>query len=377
MKDMISVLDYTRKLLFEHDCVVLPDLGGFLVYFSHAFYSEQNALYHAPQKRVAFNEALKLEDGLLAHYLTINEQISREDAQRRIRQFVENIKVSIQEQGEFLLEGIGTLSNNEEGKLQFEPLPLVNFYAESYGLKSIHVARLEPAPEVEAAEAAYDWTQSDRSAEGFTYAVPRRRRSRVGMYIGGLLLGGCALVGGIMQLPSESLKSSLNPLELFATVKSWLPTDIKSNTVQKEVAPLPETMVLPAVNKTVVEKTETAQPLAAAPPVNVPVAAPKVETKPLSNEVPANETGPISFKSDEKAHFLVIAGGFSKVENARKLERKLQRNGYADAHIMNPDSEEGKLIIVAAIGCESSKKAKSQLARVSYLSHADAYIFRK
>jgi hypothetical protein len=47
---MTSVLDYTRKLLYEHDCVVLPDLGGFLAYFSHAFYSEQNELYHAPSK---------------------------------------------------------------------------------------------------------------------------------------------------------------------------------------------------------------------------------------------------------------------------------------------------------------------------------------
>lgn len=373
MKDMISVLDYTRKLLFEHDCVVLPDLGGFLVYFSHAFYSEQNALYHAPQKRVAFNEALKLDDGLLAHYLTINEQITREDAQKRIRQFVEDIKQSIQENGSFLLEGIGSLSVNEEAKLQFEPLPFVNFYAESYGLKSIHVAQVEPAIEIEETETAYDWTRSDRTASELTYELPRRRRSRVGMYVGGFLIVGCALVAGITQLPSESLKSSLNPFELFSTVRAWVLPDIKSNTVNIQPKASVQKVALRVENEAVIVKPTAPETPAVVEVVKAPVSEPKQTIF----EKPSLETAKISYKSDEKTDFLVIAGGFSNVDNARKLERKLQRNGYENAHILNPEPAEGKLIIVAAIGCENSKKAKSQLARVSFLSGANAYVLRQ
>lgn len=369
MKDMISVLDYTRKLLFEHDCVVLPDLGGFLVYFSHAFYSEQNALYHAPQKRVAFNEALKLDDGLLAHYLTINEQITREDAQKRIRQFVEDIKLAIRENGSFLLEGIGSLSINEEAKLQFEPLAYVNFYAESYGLKSIHVAQTEPALEIEETAAAYDWTRSDRTATELPHELPRRRRSRVGMYVGGFLIAGCALVAGITQLPSESLKSSLNPFELVSAVKAWFPSDIKSNTVNNSSEGTATAVALPVANEPVTVKEERPE----APAIVETVQSPKEEVStPASPEAVKR-----SYKSDEKTDFLVIAGGFSNVDNARKLERKLQRNGYENAHILNPEPTDGKLIIVAAIGCENAKKAKSQLARVSFLSGANAYVLRQ
>lgn len=370
---MISVLDYTRKLLFEHDCVVLPDLGGFLVYFSHAFYSEQNALYHAPQKRVAFNEALKLDDGLLAHYLTINEQISREEAQKRIRKFVEDIKQSIQENGSFMLEGIGSLANNEEGKLQFEPLTLVNFYAESYGLKSIHVNQVDPAMKVVVTGDAYNWTQTDRAAQELTYELPRRRRSRVGMYIEGFLIMGCALVAGIMQLPSESLKSSLNPFDLVPAVKGWFTTDTKSNTVKNKPAVPQEVVALPVENEDVTPNESV--PDVAVTPIEAKEAAvvKKEVVVKSTTEVPPS----ISYKSDEKANFLVIAGGFSNIENARKLEKKLQRNGYENAHILNPEPTDGKLIIVAAIGCENSKKAKLQLARVSFLSGANAYVFRQ
>ncbi|WP_428660902.1 hypothetical protein [Runella sp.] len=374
---MISVLDYTRKLLFEHDCVVLPDLGGFLVYFSHAFYSEQHALYHAPQKRVAFNEALKLDDGLLAHYLTINEQITRDEAQKRVRQFVEEIKQSIRENGSFLLEGIGSLANNEEGKLQFEPLPFVNFYAESYGLKSIHVAQVEPALEIEETAAKQDWTRSDRQAEELAYELPRRRRSRVGMYIGGLLIAGCALAGGITQLPSDSLKSSLNPFELVTAVKSWFPSDIKSNSVKTTQAATQQAIALPVENEPVAVKESVPAPPVAVKELKAPVAIKKEEVAKTNGIAPSVEATPLSYKSDENAGFLVIAGGFSNVDNARKLERKLQRSGYENAHILNPEPTDGKLVIVAAIGCENVKKAKSQLARVSFLSGANAYVLRQ
>ncbi|MFN3382232.1 MAG: SPOR domain-containing protein [Runella zeae] len=360
---MTSVLDYTRKLLYEHDCVVLPDFGGFLAYFSHAFYSEQNALYHAPQKRIAFNEALKLDDGLLVHYLTINEQISREEAQKKVRAFVENLKTTLQEKGTYVLEGIGELSKNEEGKIQFEPLTQVNFYGEGFGLKSI---KLDTTPAAEMSEQPKDWTQSDRAPEELSVEVPRRRRYRVGMYLGVILLVGSALIGGLTQFSNQSLTSSLNPFELVTTVKGWLVVDKKSNVVQESAS------VKEQVSQKEEVKAEEAPaaitPEIAVNPEVIPVVAePKKAPKPVVEEA-------VSLASDEKINYWVIAGGFSKKENALKLEKKLKRNGYESASILNPDAAENQLIIVTAIGCENAKKAKLQLARVSALSGASAYV---
>ncbi len=374
---MTSVLDYTRKLLYEHDCVVLPDLGGFLAYFSHAFYSEQNLLYHPPQKRVAFNEALKLDDGLLTHYLTINEQITREEAQKRVRQFVDTIKNTIKEEGAYSLEGIGTLEINAEGKLQFEPTPVTNFYADGYGLKSLTVATVKPTIKVEASESATDWTTTDRAAEELPLEIPRRRRSRVAMYVGAVLLVGSALVGGLTQLPSESLKSSLNPFELVTTVKGWLTSDIKSNNVRKEgLASIEEEpkSIKNIANKEVIPSADKAEAIKEVKKTEAMAPVVKAEVK--AKVAPTRPTEPVitSFKSDENGAFLVIAGGFSKLENARKLESKLKNNGFENATILNPEPTEGKLIIVSAIGCENSKKAKTYLASVSRLAGANAYV---
>lgn len=360
---MTSILDYTRKLLYEHDCVVLPDLGGFLAYFSHAFYSEQNGLYHAPQKRVAFNEALKLDDGLLVHYLTINEQITRDEAQKRVRQFVDLVKNGIKERGTYSLEGIGTLETNDEGKLQFEPTLVTNFYAEGFGLKSLKVATIQSTVKVEMSESATDWTTTDRSAEELPLELPRRRRSRVAMYVGVVLLIGSALVGGLTQLPSESLKASLNPFELVTAMKGWLAVEKESNGVKRELASAQKET---NESKSVVNKEVPLSAVKAEPVIEVKVIAPIVKSE--------AKISTISFKSDENAEYLVIAGGFSKLENARKLESKLQRNGYENAAILNPEPAEGKLIIVTAIGCDNSPKAKAHLATVSRLAGANAYV---
>jgi len=374
---MTSVLEYTRKLLYEHDCVVLPDLGGFLAYFSHAFYSEQNELYHAPQKRVAFNEALKLDDGLLVHYLTINEQISREEAQKQVRLFVDTIKNTIKETGTYSLEGIGTLENNAEGKLQFEPTPEINFYSEGYGLKSLHVNRVMASVKIEESESATDWTTADRTAEELPFELPRRRRSRVAMYIGGILLIGSALVGGIMQVPSESLKSSLNPFELVTAIKGWLPVDKKSNDVKKDIiTPVPEAAKVPD-EKVVTDLEIVPKPVSEVKEAKAVTSVAKAEAKVKMAPAPTPEVTSVSYKSDENPTYLVIAGGFSKLENARKLESKLRRNGFEDAAILNPEPTDGKLIIVTAMGCENSKKAKTHLPTVSRLAGAMAYVTHK
>lgn len=360
---MISVLDYTRKLLYEHDCVVIPDLGGFIAYFSHAFYSNQNALYHAPQKRVAFNEALRLDDGLLVHYLTVNEQISREEALKYVRQFVEEIKTTVQNHGEYLLDGIGTLSANEEGKLQFEPTPSANFYQEGYGLPSVAVTALDALPKIEEADSTVNWTLTDRDAEALEIAAPRRRRSRAGWYVSGLVVLGVAAVAGFTQLPAESVKSSLNPFELIETAKTLFVYDKKDNTVQPVVRQVVKEVVKPKL-------TESLPTTEAATPVS------DVVTLPQPKEEKAVETAvePLSFSSDKDQVYFVMAGGFSQKSNAEKLVRKLQRNRYPDAHIVNPTPEEGKLILVAAVGYDTSKEAKQHLNRVGKLSGAKAWV---
>ena len=374
---MSTVIQYVRKLLYEHDCVVIPELGGFLAHFNSAFYSEQNGLYHAPQKRVAFNEALKLDDGLLIHYLTLNEQISREEAQNKLRQFVETIKSSVKEKGEYCLEEIGTLSANDEGKLVFVPQPLVNFYAEGYGLSSVEVQPAQANLKIAEPDSTADWTYRDREAEELSLVALRRRRSRAGWYVGAALLAGALVLGSSISLPSARSESSLNPFALVANLSSVLKSNIDKQTV--EIAEKQIVTVQSSANKLILATGEVklvSQPLPQTVEAKMPVAvvpAPKEVAAVPKKEI-TETTKIISKQSDEKADYWVIAGAFSKIENAQRLAAKLQRNGYAQAYVVNPEPAEGKLIMVAAVGYASRPKAVLMLTKVTRLSGSRAWV---
>jgi cell division septation protein DedD len=370
---MSLVEKYVRKLLHEHDCVVLPELGGFIVHAKHAFFSEQHSLYHAPQRRVAFNEALKLDDGLLVHYLSLNEQMSREDAQKELRQYTEYLKATVRAQGHYHLADIGTLSTNEEGKYVFEPQALVNFLPEAYGFKTISAVTMQPTLQI-VADSTADWTYADRLPEELPFEAPlRRKRSRAGWYAATAMLIGALVLGSNIELTEGSLKSSLNPFDLLSNFsnaqKSNNVNGVNNETVKSKATEPVATMPVALPPVVLVEKSPEKV-------AEVQPAAPKVETEAIAK--PAEIAERISgVSSDDNAQYWVIACGFMQRENAEKLIAKLKRNGYEDAQLFNPDAPEGTLLKVAAVGFDNKSKANRYRRAVSKLSGAQAWVLEK
>ncbi|MDB5242229.1 MAG: sporulation protein, partial [Spirosoma sp.] len=68
---MASVNDYLKKLLYQYECIIVPELGAFLTHYQAASFTESSGLYLPPRKRVAFNEALRLDDGILVNYIML------------------------------------------------------------------------------------------------------------------------------------------------------------------------------------------------------------------------------------------------------------------------------------------------------------------
>jgi cell division septation protein DedD len=351
---MIKVSDYAKKLLHEHDCVVIPELGGFLTHFDHAFYSKQDGTYHAPQKRVAFNEALKLDDGLLVHYLTVNEQITREDAQNRVKSFVDYIKTEVQENREVTLDGIGMLKANHEGKLLFEPTFDTNFYDEGFGFNDINIDPATEVIKIQEADIEEVWANSSRDMVEFDNEIPLRRKSRTVWYAAaGVALVGAVIWGGMTSISTTKMQSSLNPASVIPTILSKF--ESKEDT-----------------KKTIIKQAEKAAPapkaaIEATPPAIIaPVVAPTTETpKNIAVKATENESVKRQFLSDEIVKYYIVAGSFANKNNAEGLIQRMQNKGYKNAFILNPEAAEGVLFQVAIIGFESSNKAKSQLAIVN------------
>lgn len=132
---------HIKQLLFEHDCVVIPDFGGFVCQVSGSKLSKESHRISAPNKHISFNKSLQNNDALLAKHIQTNESLSYDAALMNIREAVLVWKSALQESGRIQIEGVGTLFVDGAKKWQFSQSADVNFNLDAYGLPSI---KLDP-----------------------------------------------------------------------------------------------------------------------------------------------------------------------------------------------------------------------------------------
>ena len=139
----MNIEKHIRQLLFEQNCVIIPDFGGFIANYVSAEIHPIRHVFAPPSKFIAFNELLKVNDGLLISQVSANEEISREDAAKEVKEFVEKITNEININKKYYFEEIGTLYYNHELKLQFDPDKSVNYLNASFGLPELQFKPIE------------------------------------------------------------------------------------------------------------------------------------------------------------------------------------------------------------------------------------------
>jgi len=132
----MNINQYISELLFDHDCVILPGLGGFITNYSPANIHPVLHRFSPPAKDILFNTNLKNSDGLLVNYLSQKQNISFEEANHIVQQFVNNCLDQLNNRQNISLHGIGTLWLSVEKKIQFTPEKKINYLNSSYGLTS-------------------------------------------------------------------------------------------------------------------------------------------------------------------------------------------------------------------------------------------------
>ena len=136
---MQPIGDYLKKLLYQYDCIVVPTLGAFLTHAVSASFNEATGQFLPPRRKVAFNGALVLDDGMLLNYVMLHESITRDEALRAIDSFVTTLKQEARQMGSFSVEGLGLFSYNAENSLQFEPELRHNFLGSTYGMQPVRL----------------------------------------------------------------------------------------------------------------------------------------------------------------------------------------------------------------------------------------------
>lgn len=139
---MIELDRHIEILLLSNDCVIVPDLGGFMAHHIDARYDEADGIFLPPLRTLGFNPQLKMNDSLLVQSYVETYDLSYPDALRRIEGEVEELRQHLETNGHFELNGLGVLSFNEEGHLEFEPCEAGILTPSLYGLSSFDLKPL-------------------------------------------------------------------------------------------------------------------------------------------------------------------------------------------------------------------------------------------
>jgi hypothetical protein len=128
---------YISELLMEHDCVVVPGLGGFVANYAAAEINTSRHIIFPPYKKIVFNRKLKNNDGLLAEYISAVEQKTFSEATVFLNHFSDNVIKRLEKGEIILIESVGTLAMGAENNISFEPNTSTNLLTSSFGLDSI------------------------------------------------------------------------------------------------------------------------------------------------------------------------------------------------------------------------------------------------
>ncbi len=277
---MKTVEEHLRTLLFEYDYVTIPNFGAFVSNYIPANYNKVSGSLQPPQKKIAFNELLKHDDGLLATHISRKDKVTIEEAKRKIQLYVRLVKDSLINKETFELDSIGKFVLNESNSIIFEPNHKSNFYAESYGLDIVY-----PTYKRSSTASKYDidfeqsvtTTNSHKVWTYMLYVIP------IFLLIGGLLM---LIFTNNFNQSTKTAKSSLNPLDLM-----------KSESKE--------------IKKPDLKLTEKPQ-----------------------NLVSINEKSPVLINGSENkiieasGRYVIVSGIFKNKSNAKRLERVLLNNGF-------------------------------------------------
>lgn len=124
---------YISELLYDYDCVIVPNFGGFVSNYSSAKIHPAQHTFTPPSKSIVFNKNLKHNDGLLANQVATGLNTDYAQALKHIDHFVHHTNSQLKDGKKVKIEDVGTLYWDVERNIQFEP-STKNYLLEAFGL---------------------------------------------------------------------------------------------------------------------------------------------------------------------------------------------------------------------------------------------------
>ena len=293
----MDILKNIRELLYEHDCVILPEFGGFIANYEPARVDYDRNTFAPPSKRIGFNSQLTHNDGLLISSVSRTTGLGYKNARVAVNVFINDLKNRLGKGKKVVLEDLGTFFTGKDRNIQFEPDHSVNYLVQSFGLSSFEFDLLEE----------FDVRQKIQSK--LNQGIPSSRRKRRTL-----------IRSTIIAVPV------LVALTLLPIKTNWFrtPLDLSSLNPFKKTAQttyvIPNQQVLePAGNAIQTPKEFPEEELHTGETIT------QKENEDLSKSV---RTPDQTTSVGADPHFYVIVGSFQEQNNAIRLQNDLLQAGY-------------------------------------------------
>ena len=269
-----TVEHYISELLFLHDCVILPNFGGFVGNPQSAKLNKTTGVLSPPSKQILFNTNLKTNDGLLITHISNQEGITQEQAKNEVENYATKIADKLTNTKVLRIDKIGLFTLGREGNVIFLQDSSNNYSVDAFGMKATHnktVVRETIVEEKVAATIKTIRTQSNN---------PR------------VFLKVAAVIIPLIALSYISISQQDRINNIYTQMASLNPFET-TTTVEPIVEIIPEVKI-------------------------------EIEATPIV-EIIEEEIAPVIIP--EKTYY-IIAGAFAEQRNANKMIAKLKRWNY-------------------------------------------------
>ena len=357
----MQLKEHILQLLQDHECVIVPEFGGFILNPESSKYDQLQHKFYPPSKKVSFNRNLIKNDGLLAQSVSTEAGTSYNDALQLITQEKDRWREQLQKEGTLQLSGLGFFRQSKSGVLSFEPDEQTAFGFDSFGLEPFHALPIEKekAPTVE------NTAESNPSAAKTVSGLPKIKWGYVAASLIAVpVLGYAAWLassGSLFQGNHQFHYSDLNPFsEKICEVYKPNSSNFTFRAIHEE-----SPFALP-------ELKDFTSPTAEIKFLEDEEGALIVRLADENHSAPAQKR-PVK-NTEITGRYHVIAGCFSVKENAEQLSKELQQKGYNSARILD---KEGRLYRVTAGTFERKLDARVALRDFKTLENASAWITKK
>jgi hypothetical protein len=218
-----QITQLISELLYKHDCVIVPNLGGFVAQHYASHFSSGSSLLLPPTKQILFNKNLKHNDGLLVSAYADKFLLDYNDAVSQIEDYKAYVVSLLEVKKRFELAQLGLLYIDSDLEMRFEAKVDVNFLIDSFGFEAVIANEVEQISEPRILKTTFE----DRKAIPFQNPSKKHSIKKVALLAIGIPLTMALLVFGANSKPLQPIvQSSLNPFH--SVEKTYVPNSISN-----------------------------------------------------------------------------------------------------------------------------------------------------